>query len=48
MTVTARLTFEDLNAERNALEREVFTKPRKLCEENNASFQDFDVHRTAW
>ena len=29
-------TFEDLKAERDALQREVFPRLRKLCEENNA------------
>jgi len=36
-------TFEDLKAERDALQREVFPKLRKLCEENNARFQAIDL-----
>jgi len=31
-------TFEDLKAERDALQRDVFPRRRKLCEENNARF----------
>ena len=31
-------TFEDVKAERDALQREVFPKLRKLCEENSAPF----------
>jgi WD40 repeat protein len=36
-------TFEDLEAERNALQRDVFPKLRKLCEENGARFQAIDL-----
>ncbi len=36
-------TFEDLKAERDALQRDVFPKLRKLCEENNARFQAIDL-----
>jgi hypothetical protein len=36
-------TFEDLKAERDALQREVFPKLRTLCEENNARFQAIDL-----
>ncbi len=36
-------TFEDLKAERDALQREVFPKLRRLCEENNARFQAIDL-----
>jgi WD40 repeat protein len=36
-------TFEDLKAERDALQREVFPKLRKLCEANNARFQAIDL-----
>ena len=36
-------TFEDLKAERDALQRGVFPKLRKLCEENNARFQAIDL-----
>ena len=32
-------TFEDLKAERDALQSEVFPRLRKLCEENNARFR---------
>jgi hypothetical protein len=40
-------TFEDLKAERDALQRDVFPKPRKLCEENGAGFQPIDPRRGA-
>src|SRR5450631_2029102 len=36
-------TFEDLQAERDALQRDVFPKLRKLCEENGARFQPIDL-----
>lgn len=36
-------TFEDLKVERDALERDVFLKLRRLCEENNARFQAIDL-----
>ena len=36
-------TFEDLKAERDALQREVFPKLRKLCEEKGARFQAIDL-----
>ena len=36
-------TFEDLKAERDALQREVFPRLRKLCKENNARFQAIDL-----
>ena len=36
-------TFEDLKAERDALQRDVFPRLRKLCEENNARFQAIDL-----
>jgi hypothetical protein len=36
-------TFEDLKAERDALQRDVFPKLRKLCEENGARFQAIDL-----
>jgi len=36
-------TFEDLKAERDALQREVFPRLRKLCEENGARFQAIDL-----
>jgi len=36
-------TFEDLEAERNALQRDVFPKLRQLCEENGARFQAIDL-----
>ncbi|MGD1074020.1 MAG: DUF4062 domain-containing protein, partial [Bryobacteraceae bacterium] len=36
-------TFEDLKAERDALQREVFPRLRKLCEANNARFQAIDL-----
>jgi hypothetical protein len=36
-------TFEDLKAERDALQRDIFPKLRKLCEENNARFQAIDL-----
>ena len=36
-------TFEDLKAERDALQREVFPRLRKLCEANNARFQGIDL-----
>ena len=32
-------TFEDLKAERDALQRVVFPRLRKLCEANNVRFQ---------
>ena len=35
-------TFEDLKAERDALQRHVFPRLRKLCEANNARFQAID------
>jgi len=36
-------TFEDLKAERDALQRDVFPRLRKLCEANNARFQAIDL-----
>jgi len=36
-------TFEDLKAERDALQNSVFPKLRKLCEENGARFQAIDL-----
>jgi hypothetical protein len=36
-------TFEDLQAERDVLQRDVFPKLRKLCEENGARFQAIDL-----
>ena len=36
-------TFEDLKAERDALQRDVFPKLRQLCEENGARFQSIDL-----
>jgi len=36
-------TFEDLKAERDALQREVFPRLRTLCEQNNARFQAIDL-----
>ena len=36
-------TFEDLKAERDALQRHVFPRLRKLCEANNARFQAIDL-----
>ncbi len=36
-------TFEDLKAERDALQREVFPKLRKLCEAHGARFQAIDL-----
>jgi WD40 repeat protein len=36
-------TFEDLKAERDALQREVFPKLRTLCEEHGARFQAIDL-----
>lgn len=36
-------TFEDLEAERDALQREVFPKLRGLCEQNGARFQAIDL-----
>jgi hypothetical protein len=36
-------TFENLKAERDALQREVFPRLRKLCEANNARFQAIDL-----
>jgi hypothetical protein len=35
-------TFEDLKEERDALQREVFPKLRKLCEQRSARFQAID------
>jgi hypothetical protein len=36
-------TFEDMKAERDALQRDVFPRLRKLCEENGARFQAIDL-----
>ena len=36
-------TFEDLKEERDALQREVFPKLRKLCEQHGARFQAIDL-----
>ncbi len=36
-------TFEDLKAERDALQREVFPKLRQLCEKHGARFQAIDL-----
>ena len=36
-------TFEDLKAERDALQRDVFPRLRKLCEANGARFQAIDL-----
>jgi hypothetical protein len=36
-------TFEDLKVEHDALQRDVFPKLRKLCEENGARFQAIDL-----
>jgi len=36
-------TFEDLQAERDALQRDVFPKLRKVCVENGARFQAIDL-----
>ena len=36
-------TFEDLKAERDALQRDVFPRLRKLCEEHGARFQAIDL-----
>ncbi len=36
-------TFEDLKAERDALQRDLFPKLRELCEENSARFQAIDL-----
>jgi len=36
-------TFEDLKAERDALQHDVFPRLRKLCEENGARFQAIDL-----
>jgi hypothetical protein len=36
-------TFEDLTAERDALQRDLFPKLRQLCEENGARFQAIDL-----
>ena len=36
-------TFEDLKAERDALQRDVFPRLRKLCEENGARLQAIDL-----
>jgi len=36
-------SFEDLKAERDALQRDVFPKLRKLCEENRERFQAIDL-----
>ena len=41
--VFGRSTFEDLKAERDALQRHVFPRLRKLCEANNARFQAIDL-----
>jgi hypothetical protein len=50
MPVTARTfrvfvssTFEDLKEERDALQRGVFPRLRKLCEEHGARFQAIDL-----
>jgi hypothetical protein len=40
-------TFEDLKAERDTLQREVFPKLRTLCEQHGARFQAIDLHRAA-
>src|ERR1700690_2159158 len=36
-------TFEDLKAERDALQRDVFPKLRTLCEQHGARFQAIDL-----
>src|SRR5208283_1940349 len=36
-------TFEDLKAEREALQRDVFPKLRQFCEENGTRFQAIDL-----
>lgn len=36
-------TFEDLKEERNALQRDVFPRLAKLCEEHGARFQAIDL-----
>jgi hypothetical protein len=36
-------TFEDLKAERDALQRDVFPKLRTLCEQHGARFQAVDL-----
>jgi hypothetical protein len=36
-------TFEDLKAERNALQRDVFPRLRALCEQHGARFQAIDL-----
>jgi hypothetical protein len=36
-------TFEDLKEERDALQREVFPRLRKTCEEHGARFQAIDL-----
>ncbi len=41
--VFASSTFEDLKAERDALQREVFPKLRTLCEQHGARFQAIDL-----
>jgi len=38
-------TFEDLKAERDALQRDVFPRLRKLCEANNACSECAHGHR---
>lgn len=35
--------FNDLIEERNALQREVFPKPRQLCQEHGCRFQAIDL-----
>jgi len=40
-------TFDDLKVERDALQREVFPRLRKPCEENNASLQPIDLRSGA-
>jgi len=41
--IFASSTFEDLKAERDALQREVFPKLRTLCEQHGARFQAIDL-----
>jgi hypothetical protein len=36
-------TFEDLKAERDALQRDVFPRLRALCERHGARFQAIDL-----
>src|SRR5580704_3960823 len=36
-------TFEDLKAERDVLQRDVFPKLRRLCEQHGARFQAIDL-----